>query len=113
MYGGEGEYFEMDYDPIFLTERELGATGAATGPADEPLPDCLSGIFDACGVCDGDGLSCGTTIAAAETPNHHAAILVSLLMFAAFMIIAFISCAGCRRGRRDRPRTWRQGYEPV
>ena len=114
--GDTGVTADFD-DPVLLTLRQLDEVVAATGTAgveDEvPSSACLSGIFDACGVCDGDGLSCSTTTTATETPNHHAAILVSLLIFAAFMMIAFISCAGCRCGRRDRPRTWRQGYEPV
>ena len=117
-YDGDTEVTGDFDDPVLLTLRRLdellvAATGTAGVEDEVPSSTCLSGIFDACGVCDGDGLSCTTTTTAAETPNHHAVILVSLLVFAAFMMIAFISCARCRCGRQDRPRAWRQGYEPV
>jgi len=65
----------------------------------------------ACGVCDGNGLSCA---AAQETTTHHATILITLLAFAAVMVVAFVSCARCRfRKRRRRVRRAWQGYQPV
>lgn len=117
-YDGDTEVTGDFDDPVLLTLRRLDDSVAATGTAgvEDELPSstCLSGIFDACGVCDGDGLSCSTTTTATDTLNNHTIVIILLsVYFAVVIIIAFISCAGCRCGRRDRPRTWRQGYEPV
>ena len=119
LYGVEAEDAEMnvgEFDAVFLTQGEFAATGAATdtatdtatGPSNEPLPDCPSGVYDVCGVCDGNGLSC-----AAEPKTHHITILVSLLAFTAVMVFAFISCARCRPNKRRRARRAWRGYEPV
>ena len=127
LYGVEAEHAGVDasgYDIVSFSQGAFGATGAtgatgpadefgatgatgATGPAGDLLSDCPSGVYDVCGVCDGNGLSC-----VAEPATHHTTVLVSLAAFAAVMVIAFFSFARCRSGKQQGRRA-RQAYQPV
>ena len=111
-YNEDTEVTDEFDDPVLLTLRRLeddvAITGAATGPGGGPPPSCLSGVFDACGVCDGDGSTCG---AVTDTPGHHSTILVAVSIFAAFMLFVFLYFAKCEGEPRERQR--RRGYESV
>lgn len=110
-------------DPVLLTFRLLNEVVAdsdedpqleivaATG-VESPI-ECLSNIFDECGVCDGDGSSCSTTSTAVADSNHHTIIFATMVAFSFLILVALIFAASRRRDSRDRPRAQRQSYELV